>query len=110
AYSIVNGSRLFRYSSPPSTHFPRNSVFATPRSKIQRVTALSQIRSVPGRGWINKSARCAISFLRRSDTISFCPFSLCDRFTRVAPDNHHQLCLLNIGDRTRIAAIPHGPE
>jgi len=60
------------------------TVFASPRSKIQRVTALSQIRSVPGRGWINKSARCAISFLRRSDTISFCPFSLCDRFTRVA--------------------------
>ena len=46
--------------------------------------AFSQNRSVPGVGWRNKSARCAISCSRISNTISFWPSSLCELFTRVA--------------------------
>ena len=85
-----------RYSSTPFTHCFRNSVFARPLSKIHRVTADSQIKSVPGRGCRNKSARSAISFRRKSDTISFCPRSLCDCFTRVASTGWLSAVLLPI--------------
>ena len=76
------------------------------------------MRSVPGLGWRNTSARRAISFSRRSATMSFCPRSLCARFTRVArtgwlsavllPTMRTRSGLLDVVDRSGIASITNG--
>ena len=84
------------------------------------MTAESQTRSVPGWGCRKTSARSAISFLRRSETMSFWPRSLCASldargqhrmaFRGVAADDEDQVGLLDIGDGAGIAAVADGAK
>ena len=120
ANSSVNGSRLFRYSSEPFTHRLRKSVSARPLSSRYRLTAESQTRSVLGARMqenigaprhlvlpqVGDDQLLAVKLVRPLDARSQHGMTLC----RVAADDHNQVRLFNIRDRTRISAVAHGPK
>ena len=56
ARSSVNSARDARQSSKPSVRAPTKSRFARPSSRMTRAIALNSATSVPGRGWMKRSA------------------------------------------------------